>query len=1029
LPDSPAPRPARKECAMAAPQKTPKHPLKEAAHAPPPHRRENGPAQAIRDGAGVRPREDLDRFRVLFENAPIGVYRTTPDGRVEYANVAITRMLGFDSFEELAQRVLEQEGFFRLHPRRQFQERIERDGAVRNLETAWRRKDGTPILVRESAVVVRDAAGCVRCCEGVVEEISTTAQMEKAVMATGEGIRFVLDEPSEAHGPSGKKAERVLRIAQRELEMRVRRRTAELAAANEWLRREVAQRHEVEATLRWEAAMNAAVARLSELLIRTDSIEDASSLGLESAKELTGSAYGFVGYIDPAQGWLIAPTMTRDVWEDCKLVEKSCVFKTFTGLWGWVLLNRRSILSNDPQHDSRSSGCPPGHVPIHRMVCAPAVLGQTVVGEVAVANARVDYTQRDLAAIERLAALWALAIRHMRSQESIRQSEERFRLVALATRDAIYDWDLRAESCWWTGRHQTLLEQVVSPGTAAWKERLHAADRARVSAELSRFLDGPEDYWKAEYRMLRADGTHGFIVDQGFLIRDGQGRPLRMIGTLTDATDRKAAEEALRESEQRYRLIADASSEVFWASDKDRATVFSVNRAFEDVWGRRRESLRATPSVWLDAVHPDDQARVRAAWSARAAGQTCKVEYRVVRPDGSVRHVWDRGFPIQTIGGQVERIVGVATDVTELKEAQEALRQNRDLLQTIIESTRDVVVMKDRDGRYTLMNPAGLALARKRADEVIGKTDEDLFSVADARRLRAQDKMVMETGQSIVGDETFGIAGIPRHFLRHKLPYRDAPGRIVGVISISTDITDFKHAQDRLRRAERLASIGTMAAGIAHELNNPIGGILLAAQNAKRALGQPTAKQVVPTCLSDIVDNAERCGQIIRNVLRLARQEASAKELLDVSVAVRRAVLQTEELAYGRRSTVDLDLPAGLPKARGNPIELEQVFSNLIRNSIEAGGEGTRIRVSIREVAGRDLRITVEDDGRGIPPNQADRLFDPFFTTRRTEGSAGLGLSSVHSIISDHGGAVDVQSRPGGGTTVIVELPGLEPTS
>lgn len=1014
---------------MAAPQKTPKHPSKEDAQTPPPRRRAKGSAQAIRDGADARPREDQDRLRLLFESAPIGVYRTMPDGRIEYANAAIVKMLGFDSFEELAQRNLEQEGFVQLHARRLFQEGIERDGAVRNLETAWRRKDGTPILVRESAVGVRDADGCVRCYEGVVEELNATARTATAAESSGEGIRFILDEPSDARGPSGREAERALRIAHRELERQMQHRTTELAAANDWLRQEVARRRQAEATLRWEAAMNAAVARLSESLIRTDSIEDASALVLEAAKRLTGSTCGFVGYIDPKNGWVVSPTLEQDKLKGCRLSEGGGVFRKFRGLWGWVLQNRRSILTNDPQHDPRAAGLPPGHMPIHRLVCAPAVIGQQVVGEVAVANAQDDYTQRDLAAVERLAALYALSVRHMLSQEALRRSEERFRLVALATRDAIYDWDLADGSCWWTGRHQTLLEQVVSPGTEAWKERLHEADRARVSADLAKVLDGGADYWKADYRMRRADGTFGFIVDQGFIIRDSHGRPRRMIGTLTDATDRKAAEEALRESEQRYRLIADVTNEVFWTSDKDRATVFSVSRAFEDVWGRSRESLRASPSAWFDAVHPEDRARVHAAWSTTAAGQTCKVEYRVVRPDGSVRHVWDRGFPIKTTDGRVERIIGVATDVTELKEAQEALRQSRDLLQTIIESTRDIVAMKDRDGRYTLMNPAGTALLRKAADGVIGKTDEDLFSAADARRLRAEDQTVVESGQMLVGEESLEIEGIPRQFLRHKLPYRDALGRIVGVISISTDITDFKHAQDRLRRAERLASIGTLAAGIAHELNNPIGGILLAAQNAKAAFNQPSCEQVVPTCLSDIVDNAERCGQIIRNVLRFARQEASDKQLLDVNVAVRRAVLLMEDFVHGHKCAVELGLPAGLPKARINPVELEQVLSNLIRNSIEAGEEGTRIRISTRGVANSGLQIAVEDDGRGIPSNQVDRLFDPFFTTRRTEGNAGLGLSIVHSIVRDHGGTVDVRSRPSGGTVVTIDLPGVQAAS
>ncbi len=198
------------------------------------------------------------------------------------------------------------------------------------------------------------------------------------------------------------------------------------------------ERKRAEDTLARESRVNAAIAELSRTLIALSSLEHISYLVLEHAKSLTGSAFGYVGYIDPQTGALVSSTLTRDIWENCRVVEKDAVFQKFGGLWGWVLEQRQPLLTNDPAHDPRSTGVPPGHVPIQRFLAVPALLGEELVGQIALANPTRDYTERDLELVDRLALLYALAVQRQQAEAQLRRSEERYRMLFNSGHDAVF---------------------------------------------------------------------------------------------------------------------------------------------------------------------------------------------------------------------------------------------------------------------------------------------------------------------------------------------------------------------------------------------------------------------------------------------------------------------------------------------------------------------------------------------------------------------------------------------------------------
>ncbi|MHC4696194.1 MAG: sensor histidine kinase [Planctomycetota bacterium] len=234
-----------------------------------------------------------------------------------------------------------------------------------------------------------------------------------------------------------------------------------------------------------------------------------------------------------------------------------------------------------------------------------------------------------------------------------------------------------------------------------------------------------------------------------------------------------------------------------------------------------------------------------------------------------------------------------------------------------------------------------------------------------------------------------------------------------------------EESQERIRQAERLASIGTFAAGVAHEINNPLASILMSARHALRSMQDRT---IARTSLQEIIEDTERCAHIVKGILLFAKQQPSEKEPVNLNEAVQRATDLTRK--YADRCGVRLEVNAteGLPFIDANLTELEQVFVNVIKNAIEASSEGQTVGVQ----TARDhdtLVVRVQDRGRGMAPEEKRQAFDPFYTTRAKEGGSGLGLSIAHGTVADHGGTISIDSEPGTGTAVSIEFqPQKHPT-
>ncbi len=238
----------------------------------------------------------------------------------------------------------------------------------------------------------------------------------------------------------------------------------------------------------------------------------------------------------------------------------------------------------------------------------------------------------------------------------------------------------------------------------------------------------------------------------------------------------------------------------------------------------------------------------------------------------------------------------------------------------------------------------------------------------------------------------------------------------------SGKLGDSAQTLEVLRRNERLACIGLLAEGIAHEINNPTGAALLAAETALAIMDSPGASPQVAACLRNIATSMDRCGRIVRTLLRYSREEPSEKQACSINDVAEQALELARPYAERHGGELRLELDPEAPLAPMNPLEIELVLINLVRNAVEAGGGS--VVVSIRTGwTDEGVRVAVSDTGCGMDQEQLAHVFDPLYTTRRQLGGSGLGMSIAYGIIRGHEGRMEVQSKPGMGTTVTIDLP------
>jgi PAS domain S-box-containing protein len=381
----------------------------------------------------------------------------------------------------------------------------------------------------------------------------------------------------------------------------------------------------------------------------------------------------------------------------------------------------------------------------------------------------------------------------------------------------------------------------------------------------------------------------------------------------------------------------------------------------------------------------------------------------------------------------VAMVIGYATGLGLVFEwlRGEALREARDTRDSLIESevqfrrlaenAGDMVVELDERLRWQYISPS--------CEEILGWPPESMLDLGFADKLHPEDMPDLRR-QLVELQSSGGTRSVSARLrcadgrwlaveasIRRCEPSEGVPH----IVSVIRDVSELRKAELVVRHNERLASTGTLAAGIAHQINNPVGAILASAQYALLCVEDGDRSQLEPALLEN-VDHARRCGEIVRGLLQFASGQSTLRRSEDLQALVDRARELVTTHAKERGVSIELISPPDPLEVEVNAIEIEQVIVNLIQNGVESKPRSGRVELCLDRVDGM-ARLEVSDDGCGIGPDDRAHVFDPFFTTRIQEGGSGLGLSVAHGIVQEHGGRIELHSELGQGTRVVVELP------
>lgn len=566
------------------------------------------------------------------------------------------------------------------------------------------------------------------------------------------------------------------------------------------------------------------------------------------------------------------------------------------------------------------------------------------------------------------------------------------------------------------------------------------ADRNRMLNFLAALRTSPENPMlsiELEHHLPDGQKRHIRWISRAVFNLHGQLETIQSIGE--DITDLKQTYAVLVENEKRFRTVADFTCGwESWLSPED--VLLYISPFCEVITGYTPEEFRRTPQLFLTTVYPDDRRIFERHWRERTTG-TC-FNYRLQHKSGKIVWVEYTGQPVE---GEEQNPQGwriSIRDITERKQAEEALRDSEENLRITLQSISDAVISADLAGAVRSMNSA--------AETLCGCIFSDIAGINLSQALHLHD---LHTGERVNNLCEYILSSHTPNPEARQLtlksptgaqhivavtgsPIRNAASIVVGTVLILRDITQQIEMEEQLRHTQKMDAIGQLAGGVAHDFNNMLGGIMGASELILAKGGDNPA---ICRYADIVIRTAERASKLTEQLLAFSRKGSEYARPVDMHAVIRDA-REILESSIDKRILLQTWLEAEDFNVRGDPSQLENALINLCLNARDAMPDGGELNIETKNImlgedapvgpegplpAGRYLRLSVTDNGAGIDPGIISNIFDPFFTTKEVGKGTGLGLSAVYGIVRYHHGAITVDSIPGTGTCFILYLPVL----
>jgi len=617
--------------------------------------------------------------------------------------------------------------------------------------------------------------------------------------------------------------------------------------------------------------------------------------------------------------------------------------------------------------------------------------------------------------------------------EKLQESYERFHLANLATHDVIWDWNLQTDAIWWSDNFQTVFSyppEEIEPTIESWSNRLHPEDLDRVETSVHAAIDSGRRSWSDHYRFRRKDGSYAEIEDRGFIVREANGTPLRMIGAIQDVTDRKQAKEALLQARDDWESTFDSLTDAVTIHDKN-YDIIRANSSARQMLGLPLLGNLITNTKCFLCYHGTEKPP-EGCPSCRSLVTEQPSSYELFEPHLN-KYLEIRAIPRFDTHHQCIGLVHVVRDITDRKRAEEETQRERAFFDRLVESAPEGIAITDTQGRVMRANTEFVRMFGYGADEVVGQCLDDLVvppaRQEEARALTASvtqgSEIFLDTVRRRKDGTLVDVSLIVAPIL--------VAGKLEAGYGIYRDITDRKQAEAQFRQSQKMEAIGQLAGGVAHDFNNLLTGILGNITLMRSSL--PPADPLLEN-LNAAETAARQAADLTKGLLTFSRSAMilpvpmNIAAALDVTlVLLKQSLPATMEIVRDDEQTVWNVLL--------DQSQMTQILLNLAVNARDAmKGKGTLTIHTSNEVVGEKyvqthpfartgefVHLSVTDTGPGMSSEVMQHLFEPFYTTKPIGSGTGLGLSIVYGAVKQAGGWITAASTEGVGATFEIYLP------